>query len=380
MSASQTFEAVLTTIKSSNLNFHLQQSPFSAVICIKKSLIKDKSGNLLVPPPSEAEMIVSLKSENQKLSSKLVQLENVVSKLQGNLEDAVLDSENIYKSKQILENELCSVRKNLKIKHEVLKDDLTKKDQEIDKLNILNRKLEEKEIEAKVIYQKQLKLELSKKENTIKNMIDKNERLENKVEHKEFENKELTIALKQHEFKISELNIKLRPSSTTTTSSNTTQLIFCSTASQSEPIHPAPKIEIPACSHFGCYTRQPHNPPSSSNTYQRPPSNIRLLPKSVSSYEVYSSLQVNHECEECEEGALFCNYYEMVEYPATGPSGGTYGSPVTVCPNHPHASINLLDNSTEERKKILRKNVSCKLCDKKFVQKTHLLFHMKRIH
>ena len=184
MSASQTFEAVLTTIKSSNLNFHLQQSPFSAVICIKKSLIKDKSGNLLVPPPSEAEMIVSLKSENQKLSSKLVQLENVVSKLQGNLEDAVLDSENIYKSKQILENELCSVRKNQKIKHEVLKDDLTKKDQEIDKLNILNRKLEEKEIEAKVIYQKQLKLELSKKENTIKNMIDKNERLENKVEHK----------------------------------------------------------------------------------------------------------------------------------------------------------------------------------------------------
>ena len=49
MFASKAFDDILNTIKNSNLNFHLQQSPFSAVISLKKSLICDKFGSPLLP-------------------------------------------------------------------------------------------------------------------------------------------------------------------------------------------------------------------------------------------------------------------------------------------------------------------------------------------
>ena len=49
MLASNAFDYLLNQIRSSNLNFHLQMSPFSAIVSIKKSLIKDKSGLPLLP-------------------------------------------------------------------------------------------------------------------------------------------------------------------------------------------------------------------------------------------------------------------------------------------------------------------------------------------
>ena len=68
MAASKTFEHVLDQVKASSLNFHLQQSPFSAVISIKKSFVKDKSGQILTPPPqSKPDDIIHLESENQAL-------------------------------------------------------------------------------------------------------------------------------------------------------------------------------------------------------------------------------------------------------------------------------------------------------------------------
>ena len=48
MTASLTFQHILTQIQDSNLNFQLQVSPSAAVISLKKSFVKDKSG---VPLP-----------------------------------------------------------------------------------------------------------------------------------------------------------------------------------------------------------------------------------------------------------------------------------------------------------------------------------------
>ena len=45
MEASQQFENILDAVMGSQLNYQLQLSPFSATICLKKSLAKDKSGN-----------------------------------------------------------------------------------------------------------------------------------------------------------------------------------------------------------------------------------------------------------------------------------------------------------------------------------------------
>ena len=49
MLAKTAFDKILEEIQSSHLNFQLQMSPFSASIFIKKSFIKDKLGNMLLP-------------------------------------------------------------------------------------------------------------------------------------------------------------------------------------------------------------------------------------------------------------------------------------------------------------------------------------------
>ena len=49
MLASQTFDNILEEIQNSCLNFQLQISPFSALISLKKSFIKDRSGNHILP-------------------------------------------------------------------------------------------------------------------------------------------------------------------------------------------------------------------------------------------------------------------------------------------------------------------------------------------
>ena len=52
MVANKTYDSILVQVRASNLNFHLHISPFSAIISIKKSLIKDQFGSLLLPPTS----------------------------------------------------------------------------------------------------------------------------------------------------------------------------------------------------------------------------------------------------------------------------------------------------------------------------------------
>ena len=135
------------------------------------------------------------------------------------------------------------------------------------------------------------------------------------------------------------------------------------------------------CLHYGCCLRQPISPPKTQlkPNYVPPPPNIRLLPRIVSSYEAFRRLQTSHRCEECEDGSLFYNYHEMVQYPAPGPGGGTYGSPVPCCPNSPSAAdIEIL--STEEKRKYKKRNINCKFCDQKFFEKANLNFHLNRIH
>ena len=56
MEATDIFENILKVIKSSNLNYHLEQTPFAARISLKKTAIKDMSGNpLKLSPPTNLE-------------------------------------------------------------------------------------------------------------------------------------------------------------------------------------------------------------------------------------------------------------------------------------------------------------------------------------
>jgi hypothetical protein len=119
MAASRTFDSILEKIQRSNLNFQLQISPFSAVISLKKSLVKDKSGNTLLPPsppptvaspgypctpPLASEEVAALIAKNLKL-------EKDVLSIRKDYEDAIDDAASAHftikqlQSQPKLENE-----------------------------------------------------------------------------------------------------------------------------------------------------------------------------------------------------------------------------------------------------------------------------------
>ena len=103
MLASQTFNFILEQVQTSCLNFHLQISPFSAVISIKKTFIKDKFGNMLltsppVPRHDSSGTIDALRDNN-------IQLEKDVAELKKKNEAAVSDCENAHQIIKSLENQ-----------------------------------------------------------------------------------------------------------------------------------------------------------------------------------------------------------------------------------------------------------------------------------
>jgi hypothetical protein len=89
MSASKMFDYLLNSVKSSNLNFHIQQTPFSAVISIKKTLIKDQFGQSSNPPTLDSNTVTSLKEENHDLCDRIVKLEHYATSLKNNIEDEI---------------------------------------------------------------------------------------------------------------------------------------------------------------------------------------------------------------------------------------------------------------------------------------------------
>ena len=74
MFASKTFDNILNSIKDSNLNFHLQLSPFSAIISLKKSLVCDKLGTPLLPSHQIYDN-KDLIARNQQLEAEMMKLE-----------------------------------------------------------------------------------------------------------------------------------------------------------------------------------------------------------------------------------------------------------------------------------------------------------------
>ena len=120
---SQTFHHLLDQIQNSNLNFHLQQSPFSAIISLKKSPIKDASGMYLMPtiPSSFSEASLS-KTEAIFLEQKLDELEEANKNLKDLYNDAMKDNESNRQTISRLESQLQSVKNS--DKHENLKKEI----------------------------------------------------------------------------------------------------------------------------------------------------------------------------------------------------------------------------------------------------------------
>ena len=103
MEASSTFKTLIQQIIESNLNFKLEQSPFSAVISLKKSFAKDKSGKILPSSPINTTTLYRVREENQILNRKVIFLENVINTLKTDFEKAVDECEEVRKVKDQLD-------------------------------------------------------------------------------------------------------------------------------------------------------------------------------------------------------------------------------------------------------------------------------------
>ena len=149
MLAKQSFDYILEQVQNSCLNFQMQVSPFSAVVSIKKSFIKDKSGKFHVPPLPRvsSEEIKEIQEKNKKL-------ENDVINLTKRYEDSVIDCEHAYeviksfeqkqqKSKNKEEMIKNENEKNVKEEMDNLKQMLHVRDLEIANLKVQNKAAKE---------------------------------------------------------------------------------------------------------------------------------------------------------------------------------------------------------------------------------------------
>ena len=66
MVASNSFESILKKIRTSNLNFNMQLTPFSAVISLRKSFVKDKFRSTPFPHAVEEDQTEAVKSKLEK--------------------------------------------------------------------------------------------------------------------------------------------------------------------------------------------------------------------------------------------------------------------------------------------------------------------------
>ena len=120
MLATETFNTLMSQIQNSSLNYHLQISPFSALVSIKKSFIKDKWGQNILPLEpfvTSCNVESEIKPRYDKLQQEFEQLFNAYEELMSKLTIAntsidVLQKDNKEKDETIknLEAERKSAR------------------------------------------------------------------------------------------------------------------------------------------------------------------------------------------------------------------------------------------------------------------------------
>ena len=188
MASSKAFDQILESVKSSNLNFCMQLSPFSANISIKKTLIKDKSGVHLNPQIPIAHL----------LEKKVKDLEILVDALQVRLTESVETIRELESSLRIKQENNDHKGNDLEVQIEKKSFEVSnlkeEKDQLEKKTETLEAALQEKETE---IHDLQRNLQNSR---CATNKLNK-ELLANRVNHE----KETKIMIKNSKSEIKTL-------------------------------------------------------------------------------------------------------------------------------------------------------------------------------
>ena len=124
MLATQNFNAILEQIQSSCLNFQIQLSPFSAIISLKKSFIKDKCGNLVLPSDGREnkknEAAVGAVTENTTVKNEVEENAHIIENLQLELSKLVYENKKYEEKVREQEEEISDLYKKVKVKNEVV--------------------------------------------------------------------------------------------------------------------------------------------------------------------------------------------------------------------------------------------------------------------
>ena len=142
MIATQSFFDILSRVQSSNLNYQLQMSPYSAVISLKKSLIKDKCGNPVFPQVSR----FSSGDDIKVLNDQKRKLESDLSNLYKQFQDLSVEYQNACNTIKVLENHITNEEKVVtsEAAHEVIKKQLVI-DEQLMKIGNLEEALKSKD-------------------------------------------------------------------------------------------------------------------------------------------------------------------------------------------------------------------------------------------
>ena len=131
MDANQACECILGFVKNSNLNYNLNESPFSVNISIRKSFIKDKDGAVRVPnlggfhstEPKASEFkiedkveslqatIAQHESENEVLNLTIHDLSIKLEKAKAELSDTISENKRMVDAKNLSEKEISKKQK-----------------------------------------------------------------------------------------------------------------------------------------------------------------------------------------------------------------------------------------------------------------------------
>ena len=99
--ATETFQTLLLMIQNSGINYKMEVCPFSATICIKNSLLKDKNGNPLISQPMSNKNYF-VKSEGHNHATDILKQESVIEALQNDYENVKNENEKANQSNEAL--------------------------------------------------------------------------------------------------------------------------------------------------------------------------------------------------------------------------------------------------------------------------------------
>ena len=159
MAVSSTFDHILDQVKTSNLNFWIQLSPFSATISLKKSLVKDVSGQPLLPPILNSKPVIKSECDNHDdLLQKVCKLEIDLEQMKSVHAEAIDDNADAYKKIKLLKQELKNMKatkdetiEQLSIEKHNVEHEL---ESEVKKSRSINNRLKEEISEMRVKHQK----------------------------------------------------------------------------------------------------------------------------------------------------------------------------------------------------------------------------------